>query len=456
MLAALALATAFLLTGYYYPLETLLVFALVLVLVIFFVKPEWGLYLTAFSVPIINWNFSLGSLSISFVESLALLLLISFSARLLVDLAIRRQHWKDIVWPLKWPFLIFLAVALISSLFSKFVLFSSWYSVRWLLFLYLAYIWLPINIIKDKKNVWRNTLVSLVLSGLAVAVMGLVSLFYQDWYESFFRIQPLSVFGVWPIGYNHNLIAEYLVIITFFVLYLRNDSTSARKRRGWEILFAVLLLVTIGTFSRTAWIVLAFESLLLVAANIFVNRRLDLKKCFFYISLIVILLLPFVWRMDILQEKNVSSTENRLLLSQIAWKTFSSHPIVGYGTGMFVYIVDNNIRFRANYGDALDSHGVLQKIMAENGTLGLLAFSIIIITLVIKLIKPLKKRNATALAYAPLAIGVLGGIVYQFFNTSYYKGKLWIPIALVLVMSNYLMKGDSFKTNQKFVKSGAK
>ena len=61
----------------------------------------------------------------------------------------------------------------------------------------------------------------MVFYGLAVALMGVVSLYFQDWYNSFFRIQPMALFGIYPIGDNHNLIAEFLVIITFFVLSLK-------------------------------------------------------------------------------------------------------------------------------------------------------------------------------------------------------------------------------------------
>ena len=77
-----------------------------------------------------------------------------------------------------------------------------------------------------------------------------------------------------------------------------------------------------------------------------------------------------------MQSENSSSTENRLLLTQIAWRAFVSKPMLGYGPGMFVNIVDDNIRFRAKYGDPLDSHGIWQKMIAEVGLIGSATFAI--------------------------------------------------------------------------------
>jgi O-antigen ligase len=95
--------------------------------------------------------------------------------------------------------------------------------------------------------------------------------------------------------------------------------------------------------------------------------------------------------------------------------------------------VGDNIRFGANYGDPLDSHGIWQKIIAENGFFGVLTFLIFITLLFRQLYRAIKKYRAEAGLLLPLAVGALGGFVYQCFNTSYYKGKLWLPIAVALV-----------------------
>ena len=73
-------------------------------------------------------------------------------------------------------------------------------------------------------------------------------------------------------------------------------------------------------------------------------------------------------------EIGVSSTENRLLMAQISWQAFKERSFFGEGSGQFINLVADDIRFRAKYGEPLDSHGIWQKILAENGLFGILTF----------------------------------------------------------------------------------
>ncbi|MEI7620149.1 MAG: O-antigen ligase family protein [Candidatus Falkowbacteria bacterium] len=424
-----------------YPLLIAISVGVLAILLTFSIKPEWGLYLLAFSLPLINWNFDWNSLSVSFVEILALLLLISFILHHLYFFFQGKNIWQKIKLPLWQPFLLFLIAAAISSLLGRYVMSSSWYTIRWLLFFYLAYLAVPYNIIKDGR-ILKNTIIALTLSGLGLAVMGIVSLTYQDWYNSFFRIQPTALFGIYPVGSNHNLIAEFLVIITFLVLSLKHWSHSLRVNRFINILFLFFMAVTFGTFSRTAWIVLGMGACLyLFLDTVYLKRKIwSSKNIIFAILISVVILVPFIMRMTSLQAENVSSTENRLLLTQIAWRSFLKHPIVGSGPGMFVTLVSDNVRFTAKYGDPLDSHGVWQKLIAEVGFLGTASFVIFIGLIFWNLYRALKIYKKETQLLLPLSIAVLGGFVYQFFNTSYYKGKLWVPIAVALAAMNLLQQ----------------
>jgi O-antigen ligase len=373
------------------------------------------------------------------VEIVALLLLISFAINYFFLFLKGNDAWKKIILPLWQPFLIFVVVILTSSLFSHYLLSSLWYTIRWLLFFYLVYLTVPYNIIKDGR-ILKNTIIALVISGLGLAIIGIISLTYQDWYNDFFRIQPISIGGIYPFGQNHNLLAEFLVIITFLVLSLKHWSHSVRLNRFINILFLFLMAVTIGTFSRTAWIVLGLGSgLYLLLDTVYLKRKKwNYKNILFALIISIMILVPFIIRMDRLQAENVSSTENRLLLTQIAWRAFLSHPLLGYGPGTFVGLVDNNIRFVAKYGDPLDSHGIGQKLIAETGFLGTMSFALFCGLIFWNLYQGLKIYKKEAQLLLPLAVAVLGGFVYQFFNTSYYKGKLWVPIAVALSALNLL------------------
>ena len=415
-------------------LVALLISALILVLIILSAAPTLGLYLMALALPLINWNFTLGSFQFSIIEALAVLTLVAYGLRLILQFLKAPRILKEISWPVFWPLLIFVSVAFLSGFLAPDNLTATWYTCRWILFFALAYLWLPYNIIKDGA-ILKKTLVCLSISGTLVALMGLISLYFQDWSNAFFRIQPLAIAGIYPIGDNHNLIAEYLVIISFFVLALKHWVKDVYGRRAIDVWFIFLVLITLGTFSRTAWIVLAIQISLYFAIENFVikKRILDVSKLILGGLIILLIVTPFTFQMTRLQSENSSSTASRYLLMEIALDTFGNYPWLGAGTGRFVEIVNDNVRYRANFGDALDSHGFGQKILAENGLLGILAWLFLLLAILRLIWLALKKYQAEVYLLLPLFIGVLGGFIYQAFNTSYYKGKLWLPVALALV-----------------------
>lgn len=436
----LVIAGMFLSFSYLWPV--LLVFGALVLITLLSYKLEWGLYSMCLFLPLINWNFTLGSLSLSFIEVVSLLALAGLFLRLLLDFWREgKSSLKRIEWPLWKPFLFFFLALLLSSLLNQYIFFSAWYAVRWILFFYLAYVFYPFNVIKNGE-ILKRALFILVISGLLVAGMGVYSLFIQDWYNDFFRVQPIAMFGIYPLGSNHNLLAEFLVIITFFILSLKHWFKTSRARRLIDVLFLALLAVTIGTFSRTGWLVLGLEVSLYLIFEYFILKRLVFKwrDALLAVSILLLVLIPFVLRMDKLQASNVSSTENRLLLSQIAWRAFLQEPVWGHGPGMFVNLVEDNIRFGAKYGDPLDSHGVMQKVIAETGALGVISFVYLLYSIFYKMYLAIKRYPQYHVLLLPLAIGSLGGLVYQFFNTSYYKGKLWLPISLALIAITLLDK----------------
>jgi hypothetical protein len=63
------------------------------------------------------------------------------------------------------------------------------------------------------------------------------------------------------------------------------------------------------------------------------------------------------------------------------------------------------------------------------------------------LFKALKIYKAEAQFLLPLSVAALGGFIYQWFNTSYYKGKLWVPLAVALAAMNLLQQ--KYKTKVK-------
>ncbi len=405
-------------------------------------KPKFGLYLLAASLPIIGRDFYVYSLVVPAADLIALLVLFGFVANLLFIALFKPKVPIKINWPLFFPFAIFFLAHLLSIIFSNQVLASFYYFLRWPFFLYLAYILVPANIIKDTKTL-KKVVVIVFFSSLVVLITGYLSLFGQDLSNAFFRLKSLHIFKSYPFGENHNLIAEFLNIGAFFVLIIKEFLKDKRLRRLADILFIATALGIILTFSRTGWITLFLQS----AIYIYYRLKHHPKE---KIAILVIILLavaflsPLFWRMSLLQDKNISSTENRLLLTEISLQALQSKPLFGHGSGQFINLVDNNIRFTAKYGPAVDAHGMVQKILAENGLFGLAAWLFLLFYIVKISWEALNRYYPKVKWMLPFSLAALGGIFFQFFNTSYYKGKVWFPIILFLLALQF--------TNQRYVK----
>ena len=279
----------------------------------------------AFFLPVNGWAFNFKFLEIPFIDLLALILLISFILRQIYSFFFLDKSDK-LVFPVASVFALFFLSTLISACFSNYVLSSLWASFRWILFFYLAYVVVPFNLIKDRKTL-RRVLVLLVSGGFLVAIMGVSSLFFQDWSDSFFRVRPLYILGDWIFGDNYNLLAEFLIISSWVMLSLIYWAKSPRQARFFKVLALILILVNLLTFGRTAWITSVLQILGYLVFNFYFKARKKIPWAEIFLSLAVVLIIasPFIFKMLSLQEANVSSTKNRVLLTQISLEALSKN-----------------------------------------------------------------------------------------------------------------------------------
>ncbi len=423
-------------------MSIILLISIALVILLSAIKPKIGLYLLAASLPIIGRDFYIYNLIVPAADLLALLVLLGFFLNLFFKVLFKPQETWKLSWPLFFPFALFFLAQILSIIFSSDSLNSLYYFLRWPFFLYLAYIFVPANIIKDTK-VLKNTVVVIFFSSLIVLISGYLSLLGQDLSNAFFRLSSVSIFGSYPFGANHNLIAEYLNIGAFFVLVIKEFLKDQRWRRLADVLFIATALGIVLTFSRAGWITLFLQLIIYVYYRLKHNPRE--KMAILVLGLLMLAFLsPLFWRMSILQDKNTSSTENRLLLTEIALQTLETRPLFGYGSGQFINLVDNDIRFTAKYGAAVDAHGMLQKILAESGLFGLATWLFLLFYIIKQSWEALNKYYPRVKWMLPFSLAVLGAIFFQFFNTSYYKGKVWLPIILFLLALQF--------THQRYVK----
>lgn len=399
--------------------------------------PKAGLYALIFCLPFIGWLFYYRGLIVPLSDLVAILAFAGFVLRLDWQALFRPQEPLHLKWPLFLPFALFIFFNVLSSLLSPRAPEALWYIARWLLLLYFAYIFLPYNLIKDGKTL-KKSLIVLSLSSLLVLASGFLSLYGQDWRDSFFRLKSLAVFGVFPFGENQNLIAEFLSVGTFLLLTIKELTKEKRTRRWLDIAFIASAFGLILTFSRAGWIILALQ--LIIYYGYRLKNRISRTSLIFSILGLLIILSPLIWKMTQLQKENVTSTENRWLLSTIAWQAFKDRPYLGQGSGEFTNLVADNIRFTAKYGAPLDSHGMLQKVGAETGAFGLASWLFLLAYLIRTWALALKRHYQTSPWLLPLILAGLGGLFFQFFNTSYYFGKVWTPIVIGLVAIRLLDK----------------
>lgn len=414
-----------------------LVLSFVVVLSIFIIRPEIGLYMLALFLPVINWNFYYQSLEMPFIDILSIVLAAAFALRFIFQIFHDPKAAMEIKFPFLLSFILFFTSVLASSYFDNEMLKSLWYAVRWILLSYLCYLFIPVNVIKN-ENILKTALGFFILSAILVSTIGLLSMPGQDWRSEFIRIQPVSIAGIYPIGSNQNLIVETILPALFFILFFRTRTTQKRTKRILDVLFVFLLLVLIGTFSRGGWLsfIVSFSLFLLF------TYRDKVRK--FIIPGIVLLTLctPVFYYMYLMQtDFNIGGGSNasRIVSTEIAWRAFMDKPWFGQGTGEYINLIDDDIRFKARFGDPLDSHGVFQKVMAENGIFGLVTFFIFLGSIIIYIFRAIKKYPEYFNSLLPVALGAFSIVFFEFFNTSYYKGKMWLPIALIIA-AIYLVK----------------
>lgn len=373
-----------------------------------------------------------GSIDIFLGDAILSFVLAAWAIKVLLLWYKRRDtNWRPVL-PLAMPFALLAAAHAISAFSSygpdpvlvfKFVL-------RPVIFCYVAFVALPANLIRSKRRL-KAVLGVLVFVGMVAAVNGLVSMVGIEAVGSaVHRAHPIAIFGINPLGDNHNLLAELLLITAPAALALGALSKSPKARRLLYGAAGLQSLVALLTFARSAWIVLALQ-ITLMSATVW---RHALRKHLTEIAAAIIIMLPLAVYQLKFSFSNVAQSSNstRLMLTEIAWYSFLEHPIIGGGANTFVWRVGNARVFAQEFGEALDAHGFVQKLMTETGMLGLAAYAYV-------LYSAARQAAASIRGLAPqlrlpacsLAAAAAGAVVYQFFNTAYWTAHLWLPIGLL-------------------------
>lgn len=358
---------------------------------------------------------------------------------------VRERTWREVVQRL--PILRGYALLMGAHLVSAFSaarpdpLAVIKFSLRPVAFSYLAFIALPNVFLRTWRDI-RIAFGGFVAGASLFAVQGLLSLFVNEQWSvlGLHRARPLPVFGVYPIGANHNVLAEWLVVAAPFALALACWSHDARLKRWLSVAAVLCAAVAALTFARSAWIVLVVQ-LVVLLATVWRDSLQALWRLFVRGLWMVVVPLTGYMAWFSLTSQVASSTDARAMLTGIAWRWFTLHPLVGAGAGTFYAHVGDTLAYRLLFGGPMDAHGIIQKLAAETGLIGLGAYAVVSVTVLTAAVRTARRigwahRIGEGFVYA--SVGVLGAWVYQLFNTTYWSAKLWLPIGLLFAVMQLL------------------
>jgi len=421
--------------------------AITLILIFFSIKPNIGLIILIVVVPFVyvEFNFSLFGKSMLLPDFIALLLSLSYFIAIIYHKFFIDKPLK-VEFPFLLPFFIFWFFSLISSLLSENIYSSLWYFFRYLFAFYVFYVFTPFNILKSSNvKLFRNSLIA--WSSMAV-FLSLVSIFsfVRDISNSFFRFRFINsgdqilvinffknishgFINIHPYLDEHVLLAEFLLPSIFllfaFRLLLKNDY----QKKIVNIFLSLIFVILLGTFSRGAWISI-FISFLFV---VFYLNRYYSKRIFVYLFIFFIIIVPLSFQMLRIQTNyqiGGKSTGSRVSSLKIAVRAFKEKPFFGHSPGSYMDVVASDWRHTIRYGNTVDALGILQKVFVENGLFGAISFFLIFLFIALRFLKTMPKLTTDEREFVlVIFLGALSIFIFEFFNTSYYTGKMWLPIS---------------------------
>ena len=360
------------------------------------------------------------------VVALVLLLLVG------VRTAIALLHGRRLSLPM--PFVAWVSLITLSAIVSTVNaeddgLLSLKYALYPIAFSMIAFTLLPSALAKGRDDVLALVR-GMVTAGAFACAMGAVSLFLWD--GGLLRARPLPMLGIAPLGWNHNLLAETLIAtapLAFALSYLG----GAKERSRYRLLAAAMFAVALLTFARTAWIAAVVMTAL---AGWYGYRREWLGSWRRYLptALLVIPLLAVLTLFSLTSEVR-GSTASRAAMTDFSLYLFGTHPIIGAGAGTFLVRLGGAKAFTDDFGSPLDAHGIVQKVLSEQGAFGILALGALLVRLFLFLrarVRSLPEGTTDRRVLLLFAVSAFGMVIYELFNTTYWSAKLWLPVGLAV------------------------
>lgn len=315
---------------------------------------------------------------------------------------------------------------------------SLWYWIRMMVTPYVFFVLVPLILFERRERLIEPFLRVLYWVGCGIAVYGLWSLGLTAIEQAdVIRVTPQPILGFFPLGRNHNMVGEVLTVLSPIALYLGLSIRPGVVSRRY--LFGYVLMVVVGmlTLSRSFWIALFLQIGLLYIWRHTLRIPDVVTKYRHQLLQLVIggfgLIGAYVMYFLFFSPVPELSYSSRALMLDISWFHFVRAPWFGYGPGSFIEMINSTDLFTMLYGEPLDAHGIIQKLLVETGLLGTIPFFLFIGTLLIRMGKQAWQTHGTLLVKM-LFLSVIGILSFELFSTSYFTSIMWLPIGVLLVV----------------------
>lgn len=363
----------------------------------------------------------IGSIHAPLVDMLAVAILLIIGLLILIrpdtiHVGSSAKFWQVLL-------LFYIAVAF-SAMFADSLFFGATLKAffRPYVFMYVGFA-VPILLLLRTRAELMRAMFAYECAAILGALMGAVSFATQN-VIGFARAMPFSIFGYAPFGVNHNVLAESLTAIIPFAWWFAEKQPRGNRRFWLFGAAGFISVIALLTFSRAAWIVMTIQACVYIWWRTKQTHETRVRKVGIAVVVAALAIFFLIIQSTVIADSSDSTRKDLLGIAMLYWQRA---PWFGQGPGMYVPLVNETTAFHMDYGDAMDAHGVIQKLLLETGFIGAALFVLYLAVVG----RALWMRRDSQFHFM-LLVTLLSLWGYQLFNTGYFDGKVWVLMGVIL------------------------
>ena len=312
--------------------------------------------------------------------------------------------------PILLPFIVFVAVRILSILFSEFPSLSL-PSLNKEIFFYIIFFIFLIELTEYDEKKIRFLFKILVIAAVLASVVGTVKVIVGLSERAQSTTSGYSTLGL------------FLSVIFAIIFPLGDEKDFFPSRSKWFIILIILATGILFAFNRSNWISVGIIILLI---GLYKEKKILITLI--TIFTIVILLIPSLSNRFEQLVNFIQNLSDRDVLWKGALMIWDQHPILGFGTKSFneIFLLRSYLADKGVGG----WHNEYLQIYMESGAIGLIAFLWLTISIFYWGIKVLKNLSSENINFK-LMLAVLAGMLV-FYGNSITGGFIFDPIIKVL------------------------